>query len=216
MKNNSSLGAKSRRRIDNTRTFLSIPQHIGSIRITKKIRFTVVTTQLFENSFTQTQLLDLLAVVTTANTTAYRLCSAMRIRKVEIWAVPPNVATGAQVGTAVAIEYNSNTVAGLGSPSVRVSDATQNPSVYAHVVAKPDEFSLAGAWFNDGASSPVLTLTAPVGGIVDITLDLVFRDKETPVATRAITSGALGAMGIVPFLYPTSGMLYPSEYQAIV
>jgi len=71
---------------------------------------------------------------------------------------------------------------------------------------------------NDDSDSPLFLLTVPIGGIVDLTLDFVLRNGETPVATRAITSGSFGVIGILDMTSAsaTAGHLQAVDYARII
>jgi hypothetical protein len=193
----------------------SPPPHDASISITKKFRF-ICQTACVDSAFTQTQLLDLLAQVNAA-TVAYRLNSAIRLRKVSIWAVPLSYASVSQAPTTVAVEFNNLGVAGsFGSPPRKYSDSSQNPADYAHIGVSPDPGSLSGSWFNDAATSPIMNIQCPVGAIVDLTLDLVMRNNETAVATRAISGGTVGDVCVLTMTSATAGapgVLVSADYK---
>lgn len=195
----------------------SPPQHDSSLSFTKKFRFRC-TTACVDSAFTQVQLLDLVACITTANTTAHRLISAARVKKVSIWAVPFSSAATSQGNATVSVEFSNLGVAGsFGSPPRKFSDTSQSPTDYAHIAARPDPQSLAGSWFNDDGTSPVFLLVCPIGAIVDITLDLVLRNGETPVACAVAPTGAAGLVGIetMTSASATAGVLISADYQVL-
>lgn len=192
----------------------SPPPHDASICVTKKFRF-ICSTACVDSAFTQVQLLDLLAMTITT-TSANRINSAIRLRKVSVWAVPLSYASVSQAPTTVAVEFNNLGVSGsFGSPPKKYSDSSQSPADYAYVGASPDPNSLSGSWFNDAATSPIVSLQCPVGAIIDITLDCVLRNGETPVATRAITGGTVGEVAVLTMTSASTaaGVLTSADYQ---
>jgi len=163
--------------------------------------------------------MDLFAAVTTANVGATRIWSAVRLRKVSVWAVPFTSTSASQGTSEVSVEFNCLGSGGqFGSPPRKFTDVSMSPAKYAYVSASPDPHSLPGSWMNDDSDSPLFLLTVPIGGIVDLTLDFVLRNGETPVATRAITSGSFGVIGVLDMTSAsaTAGHLQAVDYARII
>ena len=135
---------------------------------------------------TMTNLLDMLAVATTA-TTATRLCASMRLRKVSLWGPPASTL----VPVTVALEFNTGAAAtGLGSPSTLRSDTSVGATEPAHVVGRPPANGLAGMWFAGGGTTQLMLITGPINTIVDVEVQYVLQNGEAPVALAAAPVGA--------------------------
>jgi len=142
-----------------------------------RLRFTCTTAGI--QNITFYNLLDAIFVATAA-AVGYQLFDFVRVRFVEIWAVPTSNATT----VAVSFPGASGAVAGDG----RVLSDTSIGLEPAHVFAKPSKVSGAGLW-QPPTAMVAFALTTPVGAVVDVGLS--YRTVESaPVAIGAVPVGA--------------------------
>jgi len=166
-----------------------------------------------------TDIRDLLCVAT-GSSTAYELASGVRIRRVQIWGPMASNLTP----VTVAVEFPPLAIA-VGQPSSITSDMSMGATRAAYVNARPKAQSFAGNWLptvglSGAATTDVMLLTYPLGAVVDLDLDFVLQNGQTPqqVNAAAAPSGATvgrvyvrgldeeatsGVPTLVPVSYPT-------------
>jgi hypothetical protein len=158
-----------------------IPAFNATVSVTRrKWRFTTTGNV----SVTDTQLLDMFCVAT-SSTAAYRLLAALRLRRLQVWAQP--LATGATVE----VEYPS-TGQVLSGPSKLFSDTSLGTTMGAFVSATPPSDSLQSKWITTGTGSSWFTIANVNMATlyIDVEIDMVFQDNQTPVAVSASVAGA--------------------------
>jgi hypothetical protein len=162
---NQKPNAKSRRGGARGDRAISHPPQIASYGITHstKLRF-VTNAAVAQTNITFENLLDLI-LVGTSLTTASDLFQQVRVRSVEMWAVP--VVGGA---TTVQCEFRDQTVGFAGDAKIH-SDTSMGVQP-AHLRAKPAARS-GFALFQFSQATSAFTLTCPGGTVVDV--ELTFR-----------------------------------------
>jgi len=166
------------------------PQTTFQLSTERRLRFNV-TTALVEQPFTFQNLLDTLSVSKTT-TAAQNLFTHVKVKAVEMWAVPVvgNVAL-------VACQYVGSSAGALGTGRV-VSDTSMGIQP-AHVIARPERMSQVGQYQVSSAAA-AFELTAPVGAIIDVMVS--FRNAldngtaATQNATVAATAGQVFYRGL--------------------
>jgi len=119
------------------------------------------------------------------NTAVGSFFGSVKLNEVEIFAPPAS--QGANATCSVDWIGSSN------SPNREVSDTSVSVSTPAHVKCNPPAQSLAAFW-HIASDDPIMTVTAPVGSIIDVHLSLILQDDDVPVAAIAVATGALGTV----------------------
>jgi hypothetical protein len=137
-------------------------------------------------------LLNLYTVATTT-TNQFRLLTAIKLKKIEMWGQPATL--GGSNG-AVNLEWVGNN-----APSTIHSDTAigVRPS---YISCKPPADSSDRWWSISGSSETenICLLTFQAGTVIDVTASLRFADDEAPVAAEAGTAAA-ATIGHVYFNY---------------
>jgi hypothetical protein len=180
---------------------LSHPAQINpAISGSKKFRFTP-TSAANDVLINQQELLTVIVMATSAATSA-NLFSSVRLRKVEVWAAP------AQGGAS-----SSVMVSGFGTgPENRKSDRSMGVTP-AHIAWSPAPHSLADLWYSAASpiSSNIFYITAPVGAIIDVTLDYVIDCEDSVNAGPVPTGATAGVVYGLP-LDGLGGVMPPADY----
>ncbi len=175
------------------------PMFIPSPRMTHTFRFTVSTSGGY--TINVSNLLNLYCVATAATTTA-RLCQGMRLKRVEIWGQPP--ALGAAAVTC-SCEWTGGSTYGFG-PSWSIAD-TSSGIEPCHIKTRPPKDSIASFWINNLTHDTTLfSITVPVGATIDLTIQMVLIDTESPTTGQSTTGATVGR---VYGCYLTSANLPP-------
>jgi len=179
---------------------------LASIQIDKVVRFKFPV--LAAVVITNTDLLDLLCMAADA-TTAYRLPSAIKVRKIEMWGEPVSG------GSTLSIEDEQTGISGVGGPSRVKEDTTLGISRPSHLVYVPALGSIQAMWCSAGTSDEYFSLNSSSPGFLDVHLSWIVQDGETPIAVTAAVAGAApgqvyiraldsnGAGSITPVSYPS-------------
>ncbi len=136
-------------------------------------------------------LYDILCIGSAA-AAARRLCSAVRVRKIELWGAP--VQSSTPTGNTVGIR--DLTVAPLGGVNSLVEDTHLGADRPAHVLYIPKRGSMLYGWLDATSTSQVLALYASQGSVLDIELDVNFgfvANGAMPAVGAAITA-VIGVM----------------------
>jgi hypothetical protein len=193
------------------------PQFESTITFGKTFRFSCAVSGT--KAITRAQLLNLL-VMNAVNLANYRLCDAVKIRRVRIWSNPPGVAQGAAPSAPVALQWLSEY-----GPTKVVSDSGMGFSDGAKISSKPPPMSLASFWCLTGTAEAVTLFELQVleGDVIDI--DLTFRLQNQAVlaggaeVATVVTSTADGTAGVVYCLsldLNTTASLPPVSYKTLV
>jgi hypothetical protein len=170
------------------------PQFDAAIHFTQKFRFQA-SAALVNAQISSATLLSMLCCVTTA-TTAAPLCTAVRIRRVSIWGPPAQDLTP----VTVSIEFTQfNTAGQVGNRPRVYSDTSVGATRVAAVSAKPEKNSAADMWqlrsqLTTGGAS--LLINGPVNSLVDIDLEYVVQNGETPPASVPTTGAVVGTVAV--------------------
>jgi len=103
----------------------------------------------------------------------YSFTASFRMNRIELWAP---VASQGSAATVSVLWYSPTTNAS----ELEVSDTSMSTAMPAHLVAAPPVRSLASFWQTD-LTTPLAYLTVPVGGVIDVYLDLVLEDGATTI-----------------------------------
>jgi len=184
---------------------LAPPTFNAAVVIRKKLRF--VASGAGQANVTQQNILDLLCVATSA-TAAYRLMSAVRIRNITVW----GPMSSSLVPVTVSVEYPN--VSYISGPTKIRSDSSMGATKAGLVIFPPPPDSMQVNWLADNSQIAAI-LQIVTGSVVDIDLDLVLQNGETPVAVSAAVAGATvgeiycraldstGSKLLTPVSYPT-------------
>jgi hypothetical protein len=158
------------------------PQTSFQLATSRRLRFSV-TTALTEAPITFQNLLDTIAVATSA-TTAQDLFTHVKVKAVEMWSVPVvgNVALVACAFTGI-----SAGAAGTG----RVISDTSMGIQPAHIIARPERMSQVGQYQPSGAKV-AFELTCPVGAIIDLVVSFRNALDNGATATQNVPVAASG------------------------
>lgn len=185
------------------------PPFQPSFVLKKKIRFKAVAAAT--TTLTFNDLYDLWCVAATA-TSAYRLASAIRVKKIEIWG--PMAAD--LVPVTVNIDWIGSTTSGSFGKSNRVSDTSMGSSEPAHILTRPPPGSQIAQWLTGGSTTTMCSLTYPAGSVIDLSYDIVVRDDGTAQSVASAVAGATVGANYIRALDSSSGVnLTPVSYSTI-
>jgi len=140
----------------------------------------------------------------------YTTCSAVRVRKVEMWA-PMLAATPTTCSLTWAGEKRA--------PSRELTDTTMSTAEPAHLVSAPPKGSFPDMWFNTADAGvnndTVFSITVPIGAVVDVTLTFQYSDSERQGYTFTTSTAGTAAStyygpldrvttGATPIMLPVS------------
>jgi len=191
---------------------ISHPPQIANLNIvhSTRMRF-VLSSAMTDQNVTFQNLLDIFLIGSGAAALT-DLFNAVKIRKIEIWAVP--VIGGS---TTVSVTF-VGTVAGLFSQSKTVTDTSMGVQP-AHISAVPSRLAPTAQWQQSEAAD-AFQLTAPTGAVVDLELSFSSRYNNGIAAQNAgvaVTAGNLYVRGFdglaaaaskaVPQVDPTTAVI---------
>jgi hypothetical protein len=184
------------------------PPPIRDYAITHERRLRFVTSSAFAGNITFQNLLDTLLVATTTIQGA-DLFSAVRLKFVEVWALPVlgNVST-------VQVIYDGNAVGAVGDQRVH-TDSSMGIEP-AHVRARPGTRT-TGAAFQESSTNIAFYLNVPTGSVVDVSLSF----KQNLLNGAVIAQNALvGATAGAQYLRGLDGLAvattkFPPPFQSI-
>lgn len=165
--------------------------------VTKRIDFTTryVLANAGNNSVTVNDLLDSYFTAASA-TVGYRIFSAVKIRKLEVW--------GPAVGAFTTGQSDINFIWGagqsgqdLGNPPQLINDVTLDQADVPHLCLVPPKNSVASMWQSSGSNTDqMFYIEAPAGSILDLHLSGIVYDGSgsgsgfTPAAVVSTIAGA--------------------------
>lgn len=180
-----------------------------SFVLKKKIRFKAVAAAT--TTLTFNDLYDLWCVAATT-TSAYRIASAIRVRKIEIW----GPMASDLVPVTVVVDWTGSTTSGSFGKSNRVSDTSMGSAEPAHLVTRPPPGSQIAQWLTGGSTTTICSLTYPLGSVIDLSYELVARDDGTAQSVASAVAGATVGANYIRALDSTSGTnLVPVSYSTI-
>jgi len=161
------------------------PQINSNVRTSHRFRF-ISTAAVTNQLVTSAALLAVAGTIgTVTNSTVALVYESVRLKSVEVWAPPASQGASATVS----VEW----IGSANSPSIEVSDTTISVSHNAHIKCVPPQQSLASFWQIVGNTATMFTLNCPTGSVVDISLELLFADQSTTLATQAgLTTVVIG------------------------
>jgi len=176
-------GQMAMRRLD--QQVIPHPPQIGGYQVNHATLLRFQTNAVVDTFITFQNLLDTLLMATSA-VAGFDLFRLVKIRKVEIWAVP--VIGNA---TSITLQYNGVTAGAVGDQQLHTD--TSMGIQPAHVSARPSPRCLA-ADFQPSSSAAAFSLTCPAGSVVDVSLS--FRGAfATPVAVQnALVAASVGGV----------------------
>jgi hypothetical protein len=186
------------RRSAATRSFH--PSQLKS-NIQKHHKFRFIATAAYNGTITTKQMLGAAGVIADVlNTTGIAKNYSLKVKQIEIWTPPPS--QGAS--TTCSVEW-----VGAGyQPNMEFSDSSNSVAEPAHVRCRPPPQTNASFWANGGTTQVFLNIAVPIGSILDLDLDLIENDGETPV-TFALATAALGATYYLALDHTISDVLVP-------
>lgn len=165
-------------------------EFVATLALVHKFRFT--SSSAAGSAVTRGMLLNLVSMATTT-TNQNRLFTAVRLRRIQIWGQPP--ALGSATQTAI-VEWLGNQ-----APSTIHSDSSIGIRP-ARIDTTPPADGSERWWSISGAneSETLANLSVPVGGIIDVTLEMRLADDEGAVAAENGT-GASATIGKLYYNY---------------
>ncbi len=181
------------------------PQISPIVKVSRKMRYIATTTITPTNAtITRGMLLNHLLFGVNNTTTAYRLLTAIRVSRIELW--DTSASTGG-VST-VSIQWTSNM-----GPCEPVTDTSIGSTVPAHIVSSPPKTSLARNWSTQGSfeTEPLFVLTGSSELIVDVTLDMCYQGQTNfgPVSVTMTNIAGAGVSYVNYLSGPAYGVLSP-------
>lgn len=118
------------------------------------------------------------------------LCTAMKVKYVELWAEPdPSAASR------VDLEWVSST-GGFAGPSAVISDTTLGTALPAHLKSRPPPMSLMAQWLQP-TTGTLFTVSGNIGSIMDINLTYCLQDGLTAGASKTVAGATSGIVYVV-------------------
>lgn len=187
-KNNNNKGRVMKREMDMTHP----PQLATSLKYTHTFRF-IATANISARSLLISELLDLICQAATT-TSAYRLVSAVKVKRVRVWA-----ATSVATSSLTVIFERGPGTTGASGDSVKHSDTALGVAQVAYIDVRFNEREQIGQWQPFNSTSQYGVITIPSGGLIDITFSSTVQDSSAPVAvTRSISGATVGQVYCLP------------------
>jgi len=161
------------------------PQIPATVNVRRVFRFT--STSGAVTDITPKDLMGLAGSMgTVVNSLVDDIASLARLHRVSIW-TPPS-AQGAASTCSIQWYDSLGSIAGP-----EVTDITNSVSRPAHVSSAPPRGTLASFWVSD-ATTPLMSLVAPAGSVIDVEATLVLNNTGAAVASQAVASAVVGVM----------------------
>jgi hypothetical protein len=182
---------------------------------TQKFRFQA-STAVSNITISTADLMNLLVMANTTTTTT-SLISAFRLRKVSLWAPP----AADLVPVTASVEYANILVnSGFGQKRFIHSDTSVGSTRVAAVTAVPPLGTPAASWQNVTSATATTNgadfiLNGPINMIVDVDIDMVLQNGETPFTGTPITGGVVGTIYLNSLDGGAAGILEPLNYTPI-
>jgi len=161
------------------------PPQIHGYQIVHSTRLRFTTGASVDTFITFQNLLDTLLMAATG-VLGYDLFRLVKIRKVEIWALPV-------IGNAasVTLQYNGVIAGAVGDQQLHTD--TSMGIEPAYVSAKPNARCLA-AEFQPSSNAPAFSLTCPSGSVVDVSLTFRGAYVSPTAAQNALVAASVGSV----------------------
>jgi hypothetical protein len=203
-------GGRNRQNNGQNRSIPAPPSFNATFQSHKTLRFEASSASPAGGTLITSQDLYDLLCMATSTTAAYDLFSGLRLRKIRIWGPMPS----SLVPVTVAIEYLANST--VGQPSRIKCDTSIGSTKAAYVEFAPPAKSLLDFWVPSVSATSLIALTFPANAIVDVVMDFVLQNGETPEAVGAAVSGAtVGKIYCRALDSNGSGLLSPVQYPTI-
>lgn len=164
------------------------PQFASNVVFKHRFRFGATGTSNTV-SVKRSDLLGLLFSNRSGSTSNSRIVAAAKLNRVEAWGTGGDSDSVSAV-TIISLEWRS-----ANAPTLELSD-TGSPYRPPHLITSPPSHSLAGFWSLTGTneSEELFIMRVIAGTTVDIWVDMVLFDGETPVAVTTTASGTVGQL----------------------
>jgi hypothetical protein len=173
------------------RMAISHPPQIGNLNVrhSTRMRF-ILNAAMVDQSVTFQNLLDIFLIASSA-TTGYDLFDSVRIRAIEIWAIPV-------IGNATTCSVTwLGTVVGQAGQSKTVTDTSMGVQP-AHIRATPGPRS-AQSLYQQSGTGLCCQLTAPAGSVVDMELSFSARFASGVAAQNPLVAASAGVLYVRGF-----------------
>lgn len=162
------------------------PPQLNGVQLNHSVTMRFVTNAaVAQTAITFANLLDSVLVATSA-TQGYQVFQSVRVRAVEVWALP-------SIGQATTVQVEfGNTNAGLVGDQVIHTDTSMGIRP-AHVLARPSSKSLASDFQVSGATSAFI-LTCPSGSVIDVQLTFHGQYSSSTSVANALVGATTGAL----------------------
>lgn len=193
---------RSRRNLSSgsNRRMIDLPPIVLAPVMSTKVRYLVDTNST--GNYTAQELLSFIQIGLTAS--ANTLCSAVRIRKLELWVQPSSTYSAT---TSYGVQWYSGTST-IGTPGTVKFDTPASSSFPGHAVYRPSRGSFSDLWHSSiGDSTPVFYLFVTSGGYIDITYDYtinVSQNANTAIFAVAPPVGELSYYSFTARLVPVA------------
>lgn len=184
-----------------------VPQFRSTVNLKHQFRYLANSSGVY--NIDRAQLLSLLQVQINSGPQSARLFSGVKFNRIEVRATGTNSGGSDITLTTISVEWTSN----LG-PTTEVSD-TGTPLNPPLIITSPPRNSLASFWSITGAneSEVLFILTVNSGCVIDIWLDAVMQDGQSPVLITLSAGLTIGAVFALPLDGVGSGVhLIPVSY----
>jgi hypothetical protein len=183
---------RSRRKTGLKTSLLDPPQFVPTLKTTQKFRFTA-DAAVSNVPVTRGNLLNLVEMAD-GITDTHRLYGAVRLKSIQMWAVPTSTATTPSTATVEWLGFNA--------PSTFVSDTSVSNARPLHVFTRPPANSSCKWWtiYNENEAEQLLAITCPQGSVVDIVLTMRLQDNEGDMGGESGTTG-LATAGVIYLNY---------------
>jgi len=163
--------------------------YVANTEVHKTFRFQASTAGVYTISPCKLCALNVTATTTILGIQDYEY---VRLRRIEIWAGPPATLVPNEVSVAL-----SGSAIGLTGNEISRSDVSMSATRPAHVCLRPNLSTQSGQYLignTSNGTTPFLTLTVPVGAIIDVEVDLkMTKDLRTTNNSVAIVGATIGA-----------------------
>lgn len=174
-------------------------EYDAHMRVGRVLRFQQTTGGSY--TITNKMLFGAAGVVSKTNVSCTAMFEAVKINRIQIWAVP----SGANSITTIGVNWQGTDI----SSDKLVSDTSLSPSVAAYIDSRPPANSAAAFWADQAKeASTSFTLILPVSAVViDLSLSLSLSELTPSVITT--TSATAGQVYFLALDGPASNKITP-------
>lgn len=131
-------------------------------------------------------MLSALGSIATGTLTGKTICSAFKIKAIEIWATPKSDSDGAY--QSAYLEWKNSTSF---SKSTRVQDMSNSNARPLHIRSSPPPLSVCDLWIH-GPTVEYASLKVPTGAIIDVSVNFQIADSGEPQTVSYAVAGSVG------------------------